>query len=269
MKIITFAKSWNLPVFSKKTPVKLAPPSFWLPRVQVPFVLYKLFFPREKELKIKQKRRCWQGILHPCKPHTESSHKLELQAYPVIHIYTTPPTFSSSILPLFPCPIRGPSRRGSEHQQAPRSCPVSYICFCPAQRPSLSLLFPKAEGRATKEIWRPCIITSFSLPKECHSQNSKQKLGSGGQEMRARNQSKWPAESETFRNKESLERCTHSNPLHSSYNQVKYHLDFWLAGLLIEKAPPCFFTCVSFSLSVKNLFFFAKAPKITVRQWLI
>lgn len=99
--------------------------------------------------------------MHPCKPHTESSHKLELQAYPVIHIYTTPPTFSSSILPLFPCPIRGPSRRGSEQQQAPRSCTASYICFCPAQRPSLSLLFPKAEGRATKEIRRPHTITSI------------------------------------------------------------------------------------------------------------
>lgn len=195
-KIITCGKSWNFPVFSEKTSVELASPSFWLPSVQALFVFYKLFFPRAKELKIKQKKRCWQGILHPCKPHTESSHKLELQANPLIYIYTTAPTFSSSILPLLPCPIRAPSRRGSEQQQqqAPCSCTGSTSAAAWHRGPNLSLLFPKAKGRAIKGIQRPFIVTSFSIPKECHSQNSTQKLGSGGQEVGARSESKWPAE---------------------------------------------------------------------------
>lgn len=67
VKITTVAKSWNLLIFTKKTSVKLASPSFCLSSVQVPFFFYKLLFPGEEELIIKQKKKCWQGILRPCK----------------------------------------------------------------------------------------------------------------------------------------------------------------------------------------------------------
>lgn len=71
----------------------------------------------------------------------------------------------------------------------------------------------------------------------------KAKVGDGGQEVGTRNQSKQPAESETFRNKGPLAMYTQSNPLHGSYHEKKYHLDFRLAGLLTEKAHLCIFCC--------------------------
>lgn len=219
-KIITCGKSWNSPVFSKKTSVKLGSPSFRLPSVQVLFAFYKLFFPREKELKIKQKKKTLAKHFVPLQAlHWEQSQVRATSLSTNAHLHCShlpelyPPPLAVSNPGPFPQGLRA-AAAGTKHRHR------IYICCCLTQGSNLSLLFPKAKGRATEDIQKPCVVTSFSLLKECHSQNSTQNLGSGGQEMGARNQSKWPAESETFRNKGSLETYTHSNPLHRSYHQM-------------------------------------------------
>lgn len=107
-------------------------------------------------------------------PHWEQS-QVSYKPIHYIHIYITPPTFSSSILPLFLCPIRGPSHRGSDSSRH-----QDLHLLLPSKGPKLSLLFPKAKETARNEIQRPCIVTSFGLPKECCSQNSKQNWGMVG-----------------------------------------------------------------------------------------
>lgn len=120
------------------------------------------FSPREKELKIKQKERCWQGILHPCKPQAENSHKLELQACPLIHIYTSP-----HLLQLYPPPL--PVSNPGPFPQGLRAAGTRiHICFCLAQGPKPLPPLPYSKGKSkegdTKTLYCQLIQPPQGMP---------------------------------------------------------------------------------------------------------